>query len=324
MYVYFDTVKRKRPVREGGELVKVDWSAKKVIKQVPLYPTDPDIIDDPNPRGNSRGGKGMLVSGDEIFVGTYHSILVYDIHLNLKYRITNNLFSNIHEMSFAGEHIWVSSTTIDCALQVDREGKTLKTWWPREERLLQEKYGFFPMEIDKQADNRLVYLHAELENSECHTHLNSVATFSDRTYVLLNKQGVLVKIEPEMRIEIEDRNLRGAHSPTITPCGNRLILCGSFKKTILIYDLETGELNQKIELMELPEIANLHRDYPDQPFNRSIFVRGLEIIDDHRVLVGVSPAAILEIDINNGKLLDLFQYSQDVGDAVHGLVHWKE
>ena len=60
MIVYFDTVKRTYPVREAGELVKLDWSAKKVLKTVPVYPFDPDIEEDSNPRGNSRGGKGML------------------------------------------------------------------------------------------------------------------------------------------------------------------------------------------------------------------------------------------------------------------------
>ncbi len=95
MILYFDIVKRKRPVKQGGELVKLDWTAKKILKTVPVYPSDPDIEEDSNPRGNSRGGKGILISGNELFVGTYHSILVFDLDLNLKRKITNNLFVNI-------------------------------------------------------------------------------------------------------------------------------------------------------------------------------------------------------------------------------------
>lgn len=324
MIVYFDTVRRKRPVKQGGELVQLDWSTKKVLKKMMIFPADPDVEYDPNPRGNTRGGKGILVNGAEIFVGTYHTILVFDHHLNLKRKITNNLFSNIHEMCFAGKNIWVSSTTIDCAVLVSPGGKSLKSWWPREEPLLQEKYGLFPMEIDKKADNRMRYVHAELEKKESHTHLNSVSTSGGNTYVLLNRLGVLVQIEPQIKIILEDQFLRGGHSPVVTGNGDQLILCGSFRKDILFYDLRKKSLIKKIHLLDFDEVGRLHKEYPDEPFNKSIFVRGLEMIDPGRILVGIAPASILEIDINRNKLLDFYQYSRDVGDAIHGLVHLKK
>ena len=323
MIIYFDTVKRKRPVKEGGELVKMDWTAKKVLKTVPIYPFDPEIEDDPNPRGNSRGGKGILIPGDELFVGTYHSILVYDLDLNFKRKITNNLFVNIHEMCFSSENIWVSATAIDGAVLVDRQGSTLKTWWPREEPLLQEKFGLRPMEIDKNADNRLKHIHAELSTKEHHTHLNGVIKSAEKTYALLNKLGAVVQVEPVVKIAVEDESIRGAHSPKISRDGRQLILCSSFKKEVLFYDLEKGTLDKRIPLLDFAEIARLHEESPDQPFNQSIFVRGLEIIDQERILVGISPASILEIDIEQFRLLDFYRYSSDVGDAVHGLAYLK-
>jgi hypothetical protein len=319
--VYFDTVRRKRPVEEGGELVKLDWSAKKIIKTVPLFPSDPDIESDPNPRGNSRGGKGIIISGDEIFAGTYHSILVFDPDLNLKRRITSNLFVNIHELCFAGKYIWVSSTTIDCAVKVTRDGKTVKTWWPREEPALQQKFGLTPMDIDKSADNRLRYIDAELSTKQSHTHLNSVITWGDHTYVLLNKMGALIQIEPALKVVLEDPLLKGAHSPAITGDGSRFILCSSFNHALLIYDRMRGNMIKKIELLDFKEIKHLQQQSPDQPFNKSIFVRGLELVDNGRVLAGIAPAGILEIDTEKNRLLDFYQYSSEVGDAVHGLAH---
>ena len=320
MILYFDIVKRKRPVKQGGELVKLDWTAKKILKTVPVYPSDPDIEEDSNPRGNSRGGKGILISGNELFVGTYHSILVFDLDLNLKRKITNNLFVNIHELCPAGENIWVSSTAIDAAVLVNRQGLTLKSWWPREERLLKERYGLCPMNIDKNRDNRLTHLHAELSTKAHHTHLNAVVKSYENTYVLLNKLGVIVQIELEVKIILEDYFIRGAHSPVISGDGNRLLLCSSQRKSIVVYDLESGKLVKQIDLLNFAEIAKLYNAYPDQPFNRSIFVRGLEIIDARRILVGIAPASILEVDVESCRLLDFFQYSDDVGDAVHGLV----
>ena len=321
MIVYFDTVKRKRPVNEGGELIQMDWSSKRIINSLPIFPSKPDIHNDPNPRGNSRGGKGIIVSGDEILVGTYHTILVYDHHLNLKRTITNNLFVNIHEISLYGKNIWVSSTAIDCALLVTPEGEMLKSWWPREESQLQEKYGLYPMKIDKQADNRMKHIHTEMGQKPGHTHLNAVATFADHTYVLLNRLGVVVQIEPEFKIILEDPLIEGAHSLVISVDGKRMILCSSFKRDVLVYDVKNGTQLKRIHLLEFDEIARLYEENPDQPYNRSIFVRGLEIIDHETILVGVSPASILKVDIKGGKLLEFFQYSTNVSDAVHGLAH---
>lgn len=320
MIVYFDTVKRKRPVKQAGELIALDWSTKEILKSIPLFPFDPDIDNDPNPRGNSRGGKGMFISGDELFVGTYHSIMVFDLDLNYKRKITTNLFVNIHEMSMDGENIWVSSTAIDVAVLVNRQGITLKTWWPREEPLLQEKYGLVPMNINKNEDNRLSHLHAEASTKEHHTHLNAVVKHDQNTYVLLNKQGVIVQIEPDVKIVLEDYFIRGAHSPVISSDGNRLLLCSSLRKSIVIYDLEKRKLVRQINLLGYDDIADLCHVHQEQPFNQSIFVRGMEIIDSRRIMVGISPASILEIDVQNNRLLDFYKYSDEVGDAVHGLV----
>jgi hypothetical protein len=321
MIIFFDTVKRKRPVKQGGELHKLDWQTKKVIQSIPLFPQDPDIEDDPNPRGNSRGGKGIAISGNELFVGTYHSILVFDHDLQPLRKITNPLFVNIHEICMAGENLWVSSTAIDCAVKVDRQGNTLATWWAREEKLLQERYGLCPMAIDKDGDNRLLHIHGELSAQPHHTHLNSVIKSGDATYVLLNKPGIVVQIEPAVSVVLEDPAIRGAHSPIISPEGDRLLLCSSFRRAVLVFDLKSKKKMRQIDLLDFARVDDLYRRQPDQPFNQSIFVRGLEIVDKKTILAGISPAAVLEIDIDRGRLLDLYQHSEDVGDAVHGLRH---
>ena len=81
---------------------------------------------------------------------------------------------------------------------------------------------------------------------------------------------------------------------------------------------------KKIHLLDFEKITDLNKKYLDQPYNKSIFVWGLEIIDSNRILVGVSPASILEIDIDKNKLLDFYQYSPDVDDTIHGLAHLKK
>jgi hypothetical protein len=319
MIVYFDTVRRKRPVREGGEIVSLDWDCKRVLARLPVFPDQPEIREDPNPRGNSRGGKGILTAPGEVLVGTYHSILLFDPELNPKGRITNPLFVNLHEMCWDGEDIWVSSTTIDAAVKVDRHGQTVATWWPREDSRLRRRFGLEPMPIDKRADNRLQFLHAELGQKPHHTHLNCISRWGDRTFALLNRLGALVQMEPETAVIVEDERLRGSHSARITPDGREIVICCSFHKSLVWYELSSGRRVRELDLLRFPEIQELGRRHPDQPFNRSIFVRGLSLVDSNRYLVGISPAAILEIDPEKERLTDLFQYSADVGDAVHGI-----
>lgn len=319
MIVYFTIVKRKRPVREAGELVKLNWANKKVISSVPLFPENPDIDNDPNPRGNSRGGKGILLKNDELFVGTYHTIMVYDLDLNLKRTLTNDLFVNLHEMCFDGNDIWVSSTTIDLALKVDLYGKTLDIWQPRNETELQKLFNVSPLNIDLNIDNRLIHLHSELGTKKGHTHLNTIANFDGNIFTLLNKQGVIFQIEPEKKIIFQSDLIRGSHSLNFWENKNYGILCGTRSAELIIIDFKKKKINKHINLLKFQEIKKLKEESPDEPFNKSIFVRGLEIIGKDRVLVGISPASIVEIDIRKPELIDIFRFSDEVGDAVHGI-----
>ena len=58
MEIYFGTVERAAPIAEGGRLVRLDWDRKQVLGEVPIYPEDPDLEDDPNPRGAVAAAAG--------------------------------------------------------------------------------------------------------------------------------------------------------------------------------------------------------------------------------------------------------------------------
>lgn len=69
MQIFFSTVVRAAPVEKGGELIQLDWDSKTVLSRIPIAPKNPKIID-PNPRGNARGGRGIVMLNDEIFVAS--------------------------------------------------------------------------------------------------------------------------------------------------------------------------------------------------------------------------------------------------------------
>nr|BAL58299.1 hypothetical protein HGMM_F55G01C27 [uncultured Chloroflexota bacterium] len=48
------------------------------------------------------------------------------------------------------------------------------------------------------------------------------------------------------------------------------------------------------------------------------FLRGMAAVDTH-LFVGLSPATIVELDLESGRLVDFFNYSPDLAHTIHGL-----
>src|ERR1051325_6947797 len=141
MRVFVSTVVRGTPTETGGgELLSLDWKTKRVLKRVPIAPTNPPI-DDPNPRGGGRGGRGIVLLPDELFVASYHSLLGYDFDLNPTRRIDNHQFAGLHELKLVEDGIWACSTQLGCVIKVDFSGKLLDSWWAHEDPLVLEKFN---------------------------------------------------------------------------------------------------------------------------------------------------------------------------------------
>ncbi|OHB35310.1 MAG: hypothetical protein A2Y09_06870 [Planctomycetes bacterium GWA2_39_15] len=321
MDVFFTTVVRQAPITQGGELVRVDWTTKKVIAKKPLIPTDPPITekDDPNSRGNARGGRGIIRQGDTLYVAIYHSILLFNTALNSKGKITNNLFVGLHEMYHNEDTVWLASTAIDGAIHIDLQGNLLESWWPRENRKLQQLFALDSLPINKTIDNRMLWLHVQPSKQPGHTHLNAVAVRKGQMCVLLNRFGLVYNTITDS-ILIEDPSIIGCHN--LVFLGDKILINDSKGKRVVVYS-QDGKFINEIDLLSFPEILAIHNaDIDNYEEKRRLFVRGLSPIDDKRILVGFSPATIVEIELYSGRLLDVYQYSKDVAVCVHGLLAW--
>jgi hypothetical protein len=337
MIVYFSTVVRSAPQRHGGELVKLDWAKKQVVAKVPIFPANP-TVDDPNPRGSTRGGRGILVTQKEVFVASYHSILVFDQNLQLLKQISNPLFANLHEIAWEGENIWATSTDIDAAVKVDQSGRTIDSWWPREDSVIADRYALQPLEINKMRDNRTSFVGVS-SVAPSHVHLNAVAMQNDRPLLLLNRFGSVGRLRPT-EVLIENTELRGCHNVLVTPEGFVLIN-DTVGRALYVYD-STGRLYKRILLTKFFPVRRLlyrhalasvgswlaangrptrlfHASFHKTATARPIFVRGLCLTDKQSILIGISPAAVLEIDWRAEKLLDMYMYSSNRHVCVHGL-----
>jgi hypothetical protein len=329
----FGTVVRAAPIAEGGELVLLDWDTKTVKASVPIRPRNPTIEEDPNPRGNGRGCRGIRQVGDRLVASTYHTLEQYDADLNLVDALSDGLMVGLHEIARTDHGtVWVTSTAIDAAVEYDLDtGKRVRGYWPREMEGLQEALGLTPLDIDKEADNRLRFLDPSATDSESHLHLNAVEVHDGSLYALLNAYGAVANLTAG-KVVLRHEHLQGGHNLIIGDDG-LAIVNDSFGKAVRFYDLDVGELRRTIDLTDYEWVRALIRsEIPaywgkevlrkvgllESSVAKPLFVRGL-IRRGDTLFVGVSPAAILQIDLATGDLLDAYQYSSDVHVCVHGL-----
>jgi hypothetical protein len=273
-----------------------------------------------------------------VLVASYHSLHTFDRGLKFIRQTSNPLFANLHELSWDGDNIWATSTDIDAAIKVDRSGKAITSWWPREDPVVAERYHLTPLRLDKEKDNRTAFAGAG-NTAPSHVHLNAVALWNDRPLVLLNRFGCVVRLYPT-EIVIEDAQLQGCHNILVTVDGS-ILINNTIGRALHVYDAD-GLLQRRIDLVSFPPVRKiLHRHTlasigcwlgkhgrPARLFQplfhkttiaRPLFVRGLCQTSRQSVLVGISPATILEIDWTAGKLRDMYMYSEDRHVCIHGI-----
>ena len=312
-------------------------ACKQVLAKVPIVAQEPAITD-PNPRGGTRGGRGILLTPEEVYVASYHTLHVFDRDLCPIRSFSNHLFADLHELAWCDGTIWAASTVLDGAIRVDPWGKTLDSWWPREDPTIAGRYDLPPLLLDKETDNRLAYL-GIAQRQPGHTHLNTVALLEGRPLVLLNHFGCVVRLNPT-EILVDDPRLRGAHNILVTP-DRHLLLSDTTNQAVVVYD-STGRLCKRIQLVHFWPVRKIRWRFalrglriwlgersPSFRFgwlllgniiaSRPVFVRGLCLTPRGTILVGISPATILEIDWTTEKLVSSFTYSKNVNEAVHGL-----
>lgn len=329
----FGTVVRAAPIEEGGELVVLDWKNKRVEARTPIKPQRPTIGEDPNPRGNGRGCRGIRWWNGRIVAASYHTLEIYDAELNLRDEINDGLMVGLHEIERTDRNtILATSTSIDAVVEYDLETQErVRAFWPRETRELQDELGLTPLEIDKNADNRLRFLEPSSVDSDSHLHLNAVDVHEDIVYALCNDHGCIVNLT-DGEVTVRHDGLEGAHNLRITGDGTALVN-DTWGRAVRFYDLRTGNLLRTIDLTRYRWVRKLMRwktppywgrelarkiGLREHSIARPLFVRGL-VKQGPNLFVGLSPAAILQIDYRSEELIDAYQYSTDVNECIHGL-----
>ncbi len=327
--LYFSTVVRAAPLSRGGELVTLDWDEKTVVPRVPVGPLD-QALRDRNPRGNSRGGRGIWLTGDDVLVATYDGVRIFDQQLKQKGEVSGGLLVGLHEVLMTEPgRLWVAATSLDAVFEIDLAGGRLTAqYWPREMGAFQEAFGVEPATLDKTSDLRAAYLSPDHAKHPSHLHLNAVARWQGRTLALINRFGAIIDLDNQ-RVLVQDAVLKGGHNLVVS--ADEATVCATREFSVRTYDLNSGRLQRAFQLADLhqlrPLLAGRHRARAGRAIRRALgrqviakplFLRGLDLVDG-RLFVGLSPATIVCLDASNGSFIDQYTYSDDVRVCVHGL-----
>jgi hypothetical protein len=334
--IYFGTIVRAARVSEGGSLFKLNWDKKTIAREVPIIPAEPALDHDPNARGNVRGCRGIRVVGDNVIAADYHTLNFFDRELNLKRRMSHYLMAGLHEIDIAGPpddpSVWVTSTTLDAVLKYRLEDGSKETeFWPRETREFQEILDVEPLPVDKSIDNRATFLDNASFRGPSHLHLNAVCEFRGEVYALFHSKCVVAN--PSRRtIAIQDEKLKHAHNLIIEEPG--VVYINDTHRTVVrVYDLASGQQIRAIDIKKMRGIKQLvfrsavralremgvsffgsHRKATARP----LYLRGLALHGDF-IFAGFSPATIVCIEKESGKLVDYYFHSDDARVCIHGL-----
>ncbi|MCZ7647056.1 MAG: hypothetical protein M5U26_17665 [Planctomycetota bacterium] len=332
MYVYFTTIVRGAPNRDAGELVQVDWERKRVARTTRMILENP-YFEDPNPRGNTRGGRGIAFHDGQVVAGTHHELKFFDAELKETRSITHNLLVGTHEVLIQRPgRIWIVATSVDLLLELDlATGEAVNRIWPRDLPGLQKALGLEPLEIDRNADNRVKFGQMNHYKIPHHLHMNAMAVWNEEVYGLLSNYGVLANFSRE-EVVIQDERLRRSHNLCVREDGQAFI-CDTYGRGVWYVDLNARKIVDRLDLKSFPWVRKMAR-WPEllhlgnrilkkiglRKFTlaRPLFVRGMDLSGDH-LFIGLAPASILRIDWKKKELVDAFQYTTDLRHSVHSL-----
>jgi hypothetical protein len=271
---------------------------------------------DPNPRGGTRGARGVSVHGDRLVVANAERLFVFDTSWRLVSELSDRLMADVHDV-LAEEHgIWVAATGCDLLLFVRWDGRIGREVQLRGDRDLLEALGFRERSlrrIDPEIDWRDP--RARGEGYE-RLHVNSLA-LGENGSLLASLGRIAWTIEPEPQfssalVEVSSKGqitILYLRPSTVVPNhnvaedGDLFVYNDSNRDCLVAYDRARGE-----EVRSVPIPGG-------EPW-----ARGLARIGPGRWLVGSqAPLAVYEIDLDRGEVVEEYPLGGVKDETVYGV-----
>lgn len=306
-YIFVSTVIRSsRDADITGHFYKIDWSTKQILQKQPI-PVGNQLI---GSGSGNRGGRGIKVFKNQLFATIFEKILILDFDLNLQDEISHPLVIGHHEIAIDDTGIWCCSTPLDAFIKLDYNGNMIDDCFLGEQFPIvrdHHKYTWLDRSVDYRKiaadddDGWIKFGEQFHPNTIVHQPGGEVHGFT-------NQHGYILRVRPTLEIIAEFPALYGAHNVQFV--GDNIFVNNSRKRAFQIYDREqTLLLDIRIDISE----------HPAEQFSTPGWVRGLSFLSPTRVVIGTTPATLIEIDIERGKIIDQMILETDVTHTVHGI-----
>jgi hypothetical protein len=302
------------PTEMSGWLRVVDLSSGRTIFET-LVPESIWRRHDPNPRGGTRGTRGVSVHGDRLVIAGAERLYVFDTSWRLVDELTHRLMADVHDVLAVERGIWVASTGCEALLLYDWDGGLLETWALREdERLMDElgRPGHWLPPLEPGVDYRDPRIRMNVFDA---LHLNGLARDGDGLLLSLGRVttqeedvgragiSALVRFDGRGFEVLHRRPGVGVPNHNVARAGDRLLFNDSNRHCLVVYDRAEGA---EVAAVPIPG---------DPPF-----VRGLARVDPGVWLVGSqAPLALYAVDAERGKRVAEYRLDGVEHEAVYGI-----
>ena len=298
----------------SGWLRVVDLDEKRTIFES-LVPESVWRRHDPNPRGGTRGTRGVSVYGNRLVLAGAERLYVFDESWQLVDEHTHRLMADVHDVLAEERGIWVASTGIDALLLYAWDGELLQSFPLREDdRLMEElgRPGHWLPRLDPVVDYRDPRHRAGVFDA---FHVNGLARGGDGS-LLVSFGRIVTREEDEgrwgfsalARLDGEGFSILHRQAEVRVPnhnvaeAGDLLLFDDSNRHCLVAVDRRSG--------------AERTVAIPGDP----PFVRGLAQVEPHVWLVGCqAPFALYAVDLGRGKRVATFPLGGVEYEAVYGI-----
>ena len=305
---------------------------------------------DPNPRGGTRGARGIAATPTRLAIANTDEIFVVDPTWRLVHRLSHPLAGGIHDILLDEDGVWATSTNADLLVKLAWDGTLADEWeWRRDRRLAEALSLPRVRPVDRGVDYRrpgslrttvgnVVHLNAVTRGPEGlllsfgrvlarRTYRRRrVTTSAARLAALLPGRGATPK-PAAPPAPLPAQRLTGSSSAIVALDHQR-------RARILRHDVETEVPNHNVVWWRDRLVycdSNAGRVVVTGRDGRGIsnavpipgspgFVRGLAHVGEASFLVGnQSPAAIYLVDVVEGAVLRTYELGGEPTESVYSV-----
>ena len=294
MKIIFTTVVRAAKLGQvHGGLFVVDYPSKNLVFESTC---DEDFSGD-NERGGERGLRGIALAGDNIYVAGSCSVKILDAQ-TFKSVVTSrdkDAFNSIHEICYHDDHLWVTSTGIDCVIKLDKYLNIVDAWHidgvqheAHHTIYHKSKVTSFDGLDDKLHINSIASHNNRVVFSGCLSPLYDFETLKEVAGLVMGGFTHNFEEFPDMTIS---NKTSSKHLEIITP----------YDRIFYEVPMFRGQIKHASDEIAQP---NWHRGMARH---------------ENLIFIGSSPARILVFDLDKRSFIDELNFSNDPRHCIHGI-----